>query len=102
MDCWGVFMNITIKDVAKQYGMIMKEKDGVTTFTAPKARMQMFVEKLHFAGSSFYVLWSLVIIICGVDSLSVIGTSSFVCHNKILPSDDINHCSIIKIFKWTL
>lgn len=46
----------TIKDVAKQYGMLMKEKDGVTTFTAPKARMQMFVEKLHFSGCSFYVL----------------------------------------------
>lgn len=52
---WGNTIG-TIKDVSRQYGILMKEKDGVTTFTAPKARMQMFVEKLHFAGTSFYVL----------------------------------------------
>jgi len=39
----------TISQVANNLGVKMKKVEGGLTFTAPKARLQMFVEKLHFA-----------------------------------------------------
>jgi len=35
--------------VAKQYGIQYKEVSGGIQFSAPKSRMQIFVEKLHFS-----------------------------------------------------
>jgi len=40
----------TIESVAKQYGLKIKEDKGLLIFTAPKNRLQFFVEKLHFSG----------------------------------------------------
>lgn len=42
-----------VKDVANQYGIKATQRDGYIEFSAPKLRMQLFVEKLHFAGVSF-------------------------------------------------
>lgn len=39
----------TIAKVARQYGIRSKSVDGGTEFSGPKPRMQIFVEKLHFA-----------------------------------------------------
>ena len=38
-----------IVDVARQYGVKMEELPTCLRFYAPKSRMQMFVEKLHFS-----------------------------------------------------
>ncbi len=38
-----------IKDVASQLGIKTEKSDNGYFFVAPKSRMQMFVEKLHFA-----------------------------------------------------
>ena len=46
---WGQVMG-TIASVAKQYGIEVQVKDKEIICSAPKSRMQMFVEKLHFAG----------------------------------------------------
>ncbi|MFA5313804.1 MAG: hypothetical protein WC375_10915 [Methanomassiliicoccales archaeon] len=43
----------TVGDVAKQYGIAMEPLGIVFRFSAPKNRMQMFVERLHFAGVKF-------------------------------------------------
>jgi len=43
----------TVKDVAKQYGIKASPQEGYIEFSAPKNRMQLFVEKLHFAGVPF-------------------------------------------------
>jgi hypothetical protein len=42
----------TIEQCAKQYGVKIKKnkKHGGNEFTAPVSRLQIFVEKLHFAG----------------------------------------------------
>jgi len=38
-----------IMDVARQYGIKSKKNRNGIEFSAPKSRMQMFVEKLHFS-----------------------------------------------------
>lgn len=38
-----------VSDVARQYGIEIRPVDGGIEFSAPKSRMQMFVEKLHFS-----------------------------------------------------
>jgi len=43
----------TVGSVARQYGIKVEEKDNGLLFTAPKSRLQMFVEKLHFSGKAF-------------------------------------------------
>ena len=43
----------TVESVARQYGIKVEEKDSGLLFTAPKSRLQMFVEKLHFSGKAF-------------------------------------------------
>lgn len=42
-----------ILDVARQYGIKHREVSGGIEFTAPKSRMQMFAEKLHFSQVSY-------------------------------------------------
>lgn len=39
----------SIGQVAKNLGITMKIVNNGLTFTAPRARLQMFVEKLHFS-----------------------------------------------------
>jgi uncharacterized protein YlbG (UPF0298 family) len=39
----------SIGQAAKNLGITMKVVEGGLTFTAPRARLQMFVEKLHFS-----------------------------------------------------
>jgi hypothetical protein len=39
----------TIEAVAKQYGIKVEKANGYLKCTAPKNRLQMFVEKLHFS-----------------------------------------------------
>ena len=40
--------------VAKQYGIKVKKLANCYQYTAPKSRLQMFAEKLHFAGIPFF------------------------------------------------
>ena len=44
----------TVKGIARQYGIEYEELgDGCIKYTAPKSRLQLFVEKLHFS-SNYY------------------------------------------------
>lgn len=45
----------TVEKVCKQYGIKYKkvENTKLTAFTAPKLRLQMFIEKLHFSKISY-------------------------------------------------
>ena len=40
-------------DLAKQYGIDCKKTKQGLYFSAPKNRLQLFVEKLHFAGIQY-------------------------------------------------
>ncbi len=42
-----------IMDVARQYGIKSKKVSNGIEFYAPKSRLQMFVEKLHFSQMPF-------------------------------------------------
>ena len=44
----GIFFG-TVKDVCRQYGIKYKELDNCMQFSAPKTRLQHFIEKLHFS-----------------------------------------------------
>ena len=44
----------TIEGIAKQYGVKMSMKGQAYVYTAPKNRLQLFVEKLHFARAQFF------------------------------------------------
>jgi len=44
----------TIGAVAKQYGIKMKINGPIYVYTAPKSRLQLFVEKLHFAKVTYF------------------------------------------------
>jgi hypothetical protein len=46
----------TIENIAKQYGVKMKKVDNMYVYTAPKNRLQLFVEKLHFSKVPFVEL----------------------------------------------
>lgn len=46
----------TIEAAAKQYGVKMSTKGNMFIFSAPKNRLQLFVEKLHFARVPFVEL----------------------------------------------
>ena len=39
----------TMRDLARHCGVQIEEKDGYNAFSAPKMKLQMFAEKLHFA-----------------------------------------------------
>ena len=49
---WGDTFG-TVENVARQYGIKIEESDGGLVFSAPKTRLQMFVERLHFSGKAF-------------------------------------------------
>jgi hypothetical protein len=51
----GIFFG-TIENIAKQYGIEMKINGNMYVYTAPKNRLQLFVEKLHFAKVPFFEL----------------------------------------------
>jgi len=38
----------TVESVAKNYGIKYQELENCIKFTAPKSRLQYFIEKLHF------------------------------------------------------
>jgi len=40
----------TVESVAKQYGIKIKDSGNRLIFSAPKDRLQVFIEKLHFSG----------------------------------------------------
>jgi hypothetical protein len=42
-----------VKDVCRQYGIKYKKLDTCIEFTAPKLRLQLFIEKLHFARKQY-------------------------------------------------
>ena len=44
----------TIGNVAKQYGIKMRMNGPIYIYTAPKSRLQLFVEKLHFAKVPYF------------------------------------------------
>lgn len=44
----------TLENVAKQYGISYSISGNGIIFNAPKSRMQMFVERLHFAGIRYF------------------------------------------------
>ena len=39
----------TVENICRQYGIKWEKMANCIKFTAPKSRLQMFVEKLHFA-----------------------------------------------------
>jgi hypothetical protein len=38
-----------VKDICRQYGIKYRQTPNGLEFTAPKLRLQMFIEKLHFS-----------------------------------------------------
>jgi hypothetical protein len=45
----GIYFG-TIDDIAKNLGVKLKDTDAGVIASAPKMRLQIFVEKLHFSG----------------------------------------------------
>lgn len=45
----GIFFG-TVEDIAKNLGVTLKDTERGLSATAPKSRLQNFVEKLHFSG----------------------------------------------------
>jgi len=43
----------TVEEVCRQLGIKYKEIDGRTEYSAPQARLQLFIEKLHFAAQPY-------------------------------------------------
>lgn len=48
-----VFGNV--KDICRQYGIVMKKENGMLKFSGPKNRLRLFAEKLHFSGHEYFV-----------------------------------------------
>jgi len=45
----------TVRDICNQFGIkITAMQKGVLEFSAPKLRMQMFIEKLHFSRTRYW------------------------------------------------
>ena len=44
----------TMPDIAKQYGIKVIKRDDGFVFIGPTNRMQLLVEKMHFAGISYW------------------------------------------------
>lgn len=44
----------TIGSICKQYGIKCRVLDNCVEFSAPKLRMQLFIEKLHFSGTKYF------------------------------------------------
>jgi hypothetical protein len=45
----------TIRECLSQYGLSMKTKGGRAYLTAPRTRVQLFLEKLHYSGIPYKV-----------------------------------------------
>lgn len=45
-----------IPDITRQYGIEFKEQENGFIFIGPTSRMQLLVEKLHFAGVNYWEL----------------------------------------------
>lgn len=43
----------SVRSICKQYGIKIVEHEGFTEFIAPKNRLQMLVEKLHFSMNKY-------------------------------------------------
>ena len=43
----------TIGSICKQYGIKYRNVGSCLEFSAPKLRMQLFIEKLHFSGTRY-------------------------------------------------
>ena len=43
----------TIASICKQYGIKYNILDNCVEFSAPRVRMQLFIEKLHFSGTKY-------------------------------------------------
>lgn len=43
----------TVEGLAKQYGVTITDSNGYTILSAPKKRMQIIAEKLHFSGIAY-------------------------------------------------
>lgn len=48
----GIFFG-TVKDVCRQYGIKHKQLDKCIEFSAPRKRIQMLIEKLHFSRQAY-------------------------------------------------
>lgn len=48
----GIYFG-SVEDVAKTLGVILKDTDNGLEASAPKQRLQLFVERLHFAGVDY-------------------------------------------------
>lgn len=46
----------TVRQCLAQYGLSLKEKDGRAYLKAPRNRMQLFLEKLHYSGLPYKVM----------------------------------------------
>ena len=45
----------SVENICRQFGInVNKMQDNVLEFSAPKLRMQMFVEKLHFSRTRYW------------------------------------------------
>lgn len=49
---YGLTMG-TIEGICRQYGISISESNGYTILTAPRKRLQIIAEKLHFSGIRF-------------------------------------------------
>ncbi len=54
-ESYGIQFGIVMK-VARQYGVKYSPEGDYIRFSAPKSRLQMFAEKLHFSGINFFDL----------------------------------------------
>ena len=46
----------TVRQCLAQYGLALKVKDGKAFLKAPRNRMQLFLEKLHYSGMPYKVI----------------------------------------------
>ncbi len=43
----------TVEDLCRQYGIKYKQLERCVEFSAPRSRLQIFIEKLHFSRQSY-------------------------------------------------
>ena len=52
MDSYGIFFG-KVEDLCRQYGVKHKQFDNCIGFYAPKSRLRLFIEKLHFSQTPY-------------------------------------------------
>jgi len=45
----------TVEQICKQYGITYKQMPGHIEFSAPKLRLQMLIERLHFSKNKYWM-----------------------------------------------